>query len=185
MLSRRVESSRLGLRPSLFAGWYMTHRNGVADGRDLGIDLGIDLGPRWRLLAERRLEHLTELFESGRWRRYYSERAFLENIQEAKAAVALWRDLSMPQAIDGAARVQAARPNGAAMTPAAKPAAMAPAAPIIVQAKAVIDLTGAASAATSDEMLPAPAPTPPATDEKATTASNATEARFALLRNML
>ena len=94
----------------------MTHRDGAADGRDLGLDLG----PRWRLLAERRLEHLTELFESGRWRRYYSERAFLENIQEAKAAVALWRDLSMPQAIEtatpnGAARVPATKPNGVAM----------------------------------------------------------------------
>ena len=158
----------------------MTHRNGVADSRDLGLDLG----PRWRLLAERRLEHLTELFESGRWRRYYSERAFLENIQEAKAAVALWRDLSMPQAIEttkpnGAARVQAAKPNGAAM---------AQAAPIIVQANAVVDLAGAASEAASDEMLPASTPTPPAVDEKATTQatpSNATEARFALLRNML
>ena len=177
MLSRRVESSQLGLRPFLFAGWYMTHRNGVADGRDLGIDLG----PRWRLLAERRLEHLTELFESGRWRRYYSERAFLENIQEAKAAVALWRDLSMPQAIEsakpnGAAKVQAAKPNGAAMVQAA---------PIIVQAKAIVDLTAAASEAASDEMLPVPAPMPATGDEKATTQSNATEARFALLRNML
>jgi len=155
----------------------MTHRNGAADGRDLGLDLG----PRWRLLAERRLEHLTELFESGRWRRYYSERAFLENIQEAKAAVALWRDLSMPQALDapkpnGAARVQAAKPNGAAI---------AQAAPIIVQANAVIDLTGAAGEAASDEMLPAPAATPPTGDEEATARSNATEARFALLRNML
>ena len=155
----------------------MTHRNGVADGRDLGLDFG----PRWRLLAERRLEHLTELFESGRWRRYYSERAFLENIQEAKAAVALWRDLSMPQA------PEAAKPNGAARMPAAKPngAAMAQAAPIIVQANAVVDLTGAASEAASDELLPAPAATPPTGDEETTARSNATEARFALLRNML
>ncbi len=37
--------------------------------------------------------HLTELFETGRWRRYHSELAFLENIKEAKAAVELWRDL--------------------------------------------------------------------------------------------
>ena len=155
----------------------MTHRNGVADGRDLGLDLG----PRWRLLAERRLEHLTELFESGRWRRYYSERAFLENIQEAKAAVALWRDLSMPQAIE------AAKPNGATRAQAAKPngAAIAQAAPIIVQAKAVIDRAGAESEAASNEMLPAPAATPSAGDEEATTQLNATEARFALLRNML
>src|SRR5437868_9838456 len=115
----------------------MTHR--------IDVTCGHLLAARWHTLAEQRLEHLTELFESGRWRRYYSERAFLENIQEAKAAVALWRDLSMPQA------VETAKPNGAAMVQAA---------PIIVQAKAVVDLTGAASEATSDEMLPAPAATP-------------------------
>ena len=42
-------------------------------------------------LAEQRLEHLTELFETGRWRRYHSELSFLENIQEAKTAVETWR----------------------------------------------------------------------------------------------
>ena len=63
----------------------MTHRLDVARGRDI-------VG-RWCALAERRLDHLTELFETGRWRRYHSELAFLENIQEAKAAVELWRDL--------------------------------------------------------------------------------------------
>jgi uncharacterized repeat protein (TIGR03809 family) len=50
---------------------------------------------RWCALAEKRLEHLTELFESGRWRRYYSEHSFLENIQEAKFAVKNWRVLSL------------------------------------------------------------------------------------------
>jgi uncharacterized repeat protein (TIGR03809 family) len=49
---------------------------------------------RWCMLAEQRLEYLTELFETGRWRRYHSELAFLENIQEAKAAVENWRKLS-------------------------------------------------------------------------------------------
>jgi len=63
----------------------MTHRADVARGRDIVA--------RWCNLAERRLEHLTELFETGRWRRYHSERAFLENIREAKAAVETWRDL--------------------------------------------------------------------------------------------
>jgi uncharacterized repeat protein (TIGR03809 family) len=48
---------------------------------------------RWCVLAEQRLEYLTELFESGRWRRFFSETAFLDNIQEAKAAVDTWRDL--------------------------------------------------------------------------------------------
>ena len=69
----------------------MTHRNDAARGADV-------LG-RWRMLAEQRLEHLTELFESGRWRRYHSEQTFLENIREAKNAVEVWRGLSAPNAV--------------------------------------------------------------------------------------
>jgi hypothetical protein len=69
----------------------MTHRNDAARGADV-------LG-RWRMLAEQRLEHLTELFESGRWRRYHSEKAFLENIREAKNAVEIWRGLSTSKAV--------------------------------------------------------------------------------------
>jgi uncharacterized repeat protein (TIGR03809 family) len=68
----------------------MTHQLDVARRRDVVA--------RWCALAEARLEHLTELFETGRWRRYHSERAFLENIQEAKAAVETWRDLSLREA---------------------------------------------------------------------------------------
>jgi uncharacterized repeat protein (TIGR03809 family) len=63
----------------------MTNRTDVAKGREIVA--------RWCALAEARLEHLTELFESGRWRRYHSEPAFLENIREAKAAVEIWRGL--------------------------------------------------------------------------------------------
>jgi uncharacterized repeat protein (TIGR03809 family) len=63
----------------------MTHRADVARGRDIVA--------RWCDFAERRLEYLTELFETGRWRRYHTEQEFLENIQEAKAAVDTWRDL--------------------------------------------------------------------------------------------
>jgi len=36
------------------------------------------------------------MFESGWWRRYYSEFVFLENIKEAKLAVETWRTLSTP-----------------------------------------------------------------------------------------
>jgi uncharacterized repeat protein (TIGR03809 family) len=68
----------------------MTHRSDVARRRDIVA--------RWCALAEQRLEYLTELFETGRWRRFHSELAFLENIQEAKAAVEIWRDLSMREA---------------------------------------------------------------------------------------
>lgn len=63
----------------------MTHLGDVARGRGTVA--------RWCNLAERRLEYLTDLFETGRWRRFHSERAFLENIREARAAVDTWRDL--------------------------------------------------------------------------------------------
>ena len=60
---------------------------------------GSDVVARWCNLAEQRLEHLTELFETGRWRRYHSELAFLENIQEAKTAVETWRGLMTGEAV--------------------------------------------------------------------------------------
>ena len=68
----------------------MTQRLDVARGRDVLA--------RWCNLAEQRLQYLTELFESGRWRRFHSETAFLENIREAKSAVETWRDLSTREA---------------------------------------------------------------------------------------
>jgi len=64
----------------------MTHQLEAAAGRAVAV--------RWCTLAEQRLEYLTELFETGRWRRFYTELSFLENIQEAKTAVDLWRGLS-------------------------------------------------------------------------------------------
>jgi hypothetical protein len=66
--------------------------------QQLDVARGGDVIARWCALAEQRLEYLTELFETGRWRRYHSERAFLENIQEAKSAVEIWRGLSMREA---------------------------------------------------------------------------------------
>jgi hypothetical protein len=60
----------------------------------LDVALRRDLLARWCTLAEQRLSYLTELFETGRWRRYYGERAFLENVREAKKAVETWRALS-------------------------------------------------------------------------------------------
>ncbi len=74
----------------LIAGWFMTNQLDVAGGRDVIA--------RWCALAEQRLEYLTELFESGRWRRFHSEHAVLENIREARAAVQTWRDLSSREA---------------------------------------------------------------------------------------
>ncbi|WP_316238699.1 TIGR03809 family protein [Bradyrhizobium sp. SZCCHNR1015] len=64
----------------------MTHRPDVACSRELAA--------RWCALAERRLDHLTELFDSGRWRRYYTEQSFLDDLRHAKAAVQTWQALS-------------------------------------------------------------------------------------------
>ncbi|MBR0966829.1 TIGR03809 family protein [Bradyrhizobium diazoefficiens] len=62
-----------------------------------------DIAARWCTLAERRLEHLSDMFETGRWRRYHSEIAFLENIQEAKRAVQAWRALATGEDVAAAA----------------------------------------------------------------------------------
>lgn len=75
---------------SHFTGHFMTQRQARLRGRDL-IE-------RWCALAERRLDYLTELFESGRWRRFHTEADFLENIREAKLAVERWRLLSTQEA---------------------------------------------------------------------------------------
>src|SRR4051812_34957047 len=68
----------------------MTCRTDLAWGRDLVA--------RGYGLAEQRLAYLTELFETGRWRRYYSENVFLENVDEAKAMLEIWRDLTRGKA---------------------------------------------------------------------------------------
>jgi uncharacterized repeat protein (TIGR03809 family) len=91
----------------------MTHRLDVARGRDIIA--------RWTALAEQRLEYLTELFETGRWRRFHSELGFLENIREAKTAVEIWRDLATREAsrdnspvdISWLGRTRATLPRGA------------------------------------------------------------------------
>src|ERR1700674_2167361 len=108
----------------------MTHRLDVARGRDI-------VG-RWCTLAEQRLDHLTELFETGRWRRYYSERAFLENIQEAKTAVGTWRKLSRGPAeinrgieIPQPSRIEAAPEASVAAEPELVSSDEAPSAPVI------------------------------------------------------
>jgi hypothetical protein len=73
------------VRVFLFAGRFMASQLDVAKGREIVA--------RWCALAEKRLEYLTELFDSGRWRRFHSEQEFLDNIREAKRAVETWRDL--------------------------------------------------------------------------------------------
>ncbi|HVV40230.1 MAG TPA: TIGR03809 family protein [Nitrobacter sp.] len=64
-----------------------------------------DILARWCAIAEQRLDHLTELYETGRWRRYHSETAFMENLREAAAAVETWQGLARREATRDNAKV--------------------------------------------------------------------------------
>ncbi len=54
---------------------------------------------RWRILAARRLEHLIELYQTGRWKLYYKEPEFLRLVQEARSALQTWEALAPPDAV--------------------------------------------------------------------------------------
>lgn len=60
-------------------------------------DSGRSVVVRWRMLAERRLKYLIELYESGRWKLYYNEPEFLKIVREAHAAVKAWETLAPPE----------------------------------------------------------------------------------------
>src|SRR5262245_13875658 len=49
---------------------------------------------RWRVLADRRLEHMTLLYDTGRWRRYFTEEKLLSIIRETKDAADRWHRLA-------------------------------------------------------------------------------------------
>ncbi len=54
---------------------------------------------RWRDLADRRRSHFVELYESGRWKLYYTEADFVLRMREVVQAVEQWEKLaSVPAA---------------------------------------------------------------------------------------
>jgi uncharacterized repeat protein (TIGR03809 family) len=73
-------------------------------------DSGRSVVVRWRMLAERRLKYLIELYESGRWKLYYNEPEFLKIVREAHAALKAWETLAPPEpGKDRQVEVEAAR----------------------------------------------------------------------------
>jgi uncharacterized repeat protein (TIGR03809 family) len=154
----------------------MTHRLDVAPRRDVVA--------RWCDLAERRLEHLTELFETGRWRRYHSEVAFLENIQEAKSAVEIWRGLSMREAsrdnpavdMSWLSHTQAALPRVERLRD--QPDRRPPPPDVSMSAEVPAHVV-------ADEAPSAPAMDAPALDDVPAPTLEAIEQRYPLLRNAL
>jgi uncharacterized repeat protein (TIGR03809 family) len=45
---------------------------------------------KWLALAERRRTHLTELYESGAWKRYFTEETLRAHMREAVREVERW-----------------------------------------------------------------------------------------------
>jgi uncharacterized repeat protein (TIGR03809 family) len=57
-----------------------------------------DMARQWQSLAERRRQHLLELYRSGRWRRYYSEDELMAQMRDAVRGVEQWGQLAEPSA---------------------------------------------------------------------------------------
>jgi uncharacterized repeat protein (TIGR03809 family) len=52
--------------------------------------LPIETTRKWLALAERRRAYFVQLYDSGRWRRYYSEEAFRSHLREVVQSVDAW-----------------------------------------------------------------------------------------------
>jgi uncharacterized repeat protein (TIGR03809 family) len=63
----------------------------------------VDLTRKWRALAERRKAHLVDLYNSGRWRLYYSEQEFVLRLREAIRNVEKWGATERSAACEAAA----------------------------------------------------------------------------------
>ena len=52
---------------------------------------------RWRDLADRRRSHFIELYDSGRWKLYYTETEFILRMREVCQAAERWEQLASGQ----------------------------------------------------------------------------------------
>ncbi|MGE3148938.1 MAG: TIGR03809 family protein [Pseudorhodoplanes sp.] len=52
------------------------------------------LAQKWRDLAERRRDHIIELYQTGRWKHYYTEQELIACLREAIAALEVWDALA-------------------------------------------------------------------------------------------
>lgn len=76
--------------------------------RKLGL-----IAQRWRDLAERRRAHFTELYESGRWKKYYSEDGLLLRMREVVSTADGWGMIASCFAQEAAARPEPAQSEAA------------------------------------------------------------------------
>jgi uncharacterized repeat protein (TIGR03809 family) len=55
-----------------------------------------ELAQQWRELAERRRAHFVDLYQSGRWKHYYTEEQFLAEMREAIRVAETWARIAPP-----------------------------------------------------------------------------------------
>ena len=68
------------------------------------------IAQRWRDLAERRRAHFTELYESGRWKKYYGDDRLLLRMKEVVATAEGWDLIAATFAQAAAAPAEPAQP---------------------------------------------------------------------------
>jgi hypothetical protein len=68
-----------------------------------------DVARKWRALIQRRREHLTELYRSGRYKKYFTEEKLLSQMREAAKAAAEWDSLIAATAPEGTVDLAARR----------------------------------------------------------------------------
>jgi uncharacterized repeat protein (TIGR03809 family) len=56
--------------------------------------MSVELTRRWRDLAERRRAHFVELYDTGRWKHYYTEEQLVVRMREAIRLAEAWDRLS-------------------------------------------------------------------------------------------
>jgi uncharacterized repeat protein (TIGR03809 family) len=59
--------------------------------------MSAEITRKWRDLAEKRRTHFVDLYESGRWKHYYSESEFVALMREAVQLADDWTRLDAPQ----------------------------------------------------------------------------------------
>jgi uncharacterized repeat protein (TIGR03809 family) len=66
---------------------------------------------KWHALAQRRRNHLAELYQSGEWQRYYSEERLRSHMREAVREVEHWSAMLGDQPAAEAAHLEAPSSN--------------------------------------------------------------------------
>jgi uncharacterized repeat protein (TIGR03809 family) len=56
--------------------------------------MSVEITRRWRDLAEKRRAHFVELYDSGRWKHYYTEEQLIARMREAIHIAETWQRLA-------------------------------------------------------------------------------------------